>query len=301
MPKTDVYDRVTAQIITALEAGTIPWRKPWDPRIGRPLSLSTRKPYRGINLFLLGLIMQERGYRSPFFGTYKKIAELGGQVRKGEKSSLITFWKTGSTERENPETGDPETKRWAILRSYLVFNAEQADGLPERFMTAPAATANVPLLECANVVADYFNMDGAPELVHGGSHAAYSPTFDRVMMPLWEAFNSAEGYYSTIFHEMTHSTGHKSRLARPGAIENHRFGDEVYAGEELVAEMGSAMLAGVTGIEQATLDRSAAYIDNWLSALRGDSKLVVQAAGQAQRAVDLILDTKFDTDDETEG
>lgn len=297
--KTDLYQRVTDQIVNALEHGTVPWSKPWDPRIGLPLSVSTGKPYRGINTFLLSLAMQARGWSSPFFGTYDKIASLGGQVRKGEKSTMVTFWKTGTNETTDETTGDPKVRRWAILRSYLVFNADQADGLPDKYRTAPEATANTPLLAAADIIADYFAQDGAPKLQHGGPDAYYAPGLDLVQLPLWESFTNAEGYYSTAYHEMMHSTGHANRLARGDLLEGHRFGDESYSKEELVAEMGAAMLCGVAGIEQATIDRSAAYIKSWIGALRNDTKLVVAAAGQAQRAADFILGTTFDNDNET--
>lgn len=296
--KTDLYERVTNQIVDALENGTVPWSKPWDPRIGLPLSVSTGKAYRGINTFLLSLSMQSRGWSSPFFGTYDKIASLGGQVRKGERATMVTFWKTGTNETTD-EAGDPKVRRWAILRSYLVFNAEQADNLPAKFMAATAATANTPMLACADVIADYFAQDGAPELRHGGPDAYYAPSLDVVQLPVWESFAEAEGYYSTAFHEMGHSTGHPSRLARDGHLEGHRFGDESYSKEELVAEMTAAMLCGFTGIEQETLPRSAAYLSSWVSALKGDTHLIVQAAGQAQRAADFILGTTFDNEETT--
>jgi antirestriction protein ArdC len=297
--KTDLYERVTDQIITALEAGTVPWSKPWDPRIGLPVSISTSKLYRGINIFLLSLAQQAAGYDSPWWATYKKIAELGGQVRQGEKSTMVTFWKTGETPKENEVTGDTEMKRWAVLRSYLVFNACQADGLPEKYATAPDATANTPLLACADVIADDFAQDNAPALQHGGPSAFYSPGQDLVQLPVWESFAQAEGYYSTAFHEMGHSTGHSSRLNREGQTEGHSYGDELYSKEELVAEMTAAMLCGFSGIEQETLPRSAAYIRSWIGALKGDTRLIVQAAGQAQRATDLILGTTFDNEQET--
>lgn len=295
--KTNVYERVTNQILDSLTNGVVPWERPWAVT-GPALSMSTGKPYRGINPFLLAIATQVGGYTSPFWGTYKKITELGGQVRKGERSTMITFWKSG--EREDTETG--EKKRWAVLRSYLVFNAEQADGLPEKFHPVLAdGNSGMPLLAPANVMADYFTEPTAPGLEHGGDIACYNPLTDRVTLPVWEAFANAEAYYSTAFHEMTHSTGHKDRLAREGITElgsGHKFGDPAYCKEELIAEMGAAFLCGHTGIEQATLDRSAAYLDNWVRVLRGDSKLVVAAAGAAQRAVDHILATKFDDNPE---
>lgn len=296
--KADLYERVTNQIIDALEGGTVPWARPWDPRIGAPLSMSTRKPYRGINPFLLSIASQAGGYTSPFWGTYKKITELGGQVRKGERSTMVTFWKTGKREVTDAVTGDTSEKRWAVLRSYLVFNAEQADGLPDRFYEVPEGIAHDPIEAAQSILDGYIDRDGSPRLSHVvGQGAYYVPVIDQIVLPPLPAFLTAEGYYSTAFHEATHSTGHRTRLKREGVTEAHRFGDPVYSQEELVAEMGAAMLAGVAGIEQATIEQSAAYLASWIGVLKGDAKLAIAAAGQAQRACDLILGTTFDNDD----
>lgn len=294
----DVYAMVTDKIIEALEAGTVPWSKPWDPRIGMPLSMSTNKPYRGINVWLLGFAAQAANYKSPFWGTYKKIASLGGQVRKGEKSSLVTFWKTSS--REEIVDGLPKVKRWAILRFYLVFNAEQADGLPEKFYKAPEGHEHDAITDAQAIIDGYVKpkADG-PTFTHAsGVGAYYSPFLDEIVVPLVAAFPQMEGYYSTCFHEMTHSTGHKSRLNREGVRGGHYFADEEYSKEELIAEMGAAMLCGTAGIDQAVRDRSAAYLQSWITTLRGDHKLVIKAAGDAQKAADHILGTVFEDDDE---
>lgn len=295
-PKADVYEIVTGKIVDALEAGTVPWTRPWNPLVGMPLSMSTNKRYRGINPWLLNITAELGGYTSPWWGTYDQIAGHGGQVRKDEKSTLVTFWKSGTRDTLDEFTGEPVEKRWAVLRFFKVFNADQADNLPEKYGKAPESSDNVPILAPATILADYFNRDGAPTLNHGGTQAYYSPSRDGVQLPVWEAFATSEGYYSTAFHEVTHSTGHASRLAREGVTDGHFFGDEVYSKEELVAEMGAAMLAGHAGIEHATIERSAAYIRSWITALQGDSKLVVQAAGQAQKAADLVLGTTFDND-----
>lgn len=293
------YEIVTKQIVDMLEAGTVPWRKPWKSH-GMPTSMSTKKPYRGINPFLLNMQAMLHGYTSPFWGTYDQIGSYLGQIRKGEKSTLIVFWKTGTRQVKDENTGEVEARRWAVLRYFRVFNIEQADwpeGVPARFQIEPLAEHN-PIMEAQQVLDRYLLADNPPSFGHGGDRAYYSPSADAIRLPVMGTFETAEAYYSTAFHEATHSTGHKSRLNRDGIVENHFFGDPWYAKEELVAEMGAAMLSAVTGIEQHTLPNSAAYLQSWIKALKGDPKLVVSAAAQAQRAADLILGTEFPTDGE---
>lgn len=280
-----VYEIVTDSITSQLKEGTVPWHKPWVSA-GLPRSISTGKPYRGINVFLLNFTAQAKGYRSPFWGTYKKIAELGGQVRKGEKSTLVVFWKQLKV-TETAKDGTEKDKRIPLLRYFKVFNAEQADGLPERFAyQAPTANEHRPC-EAFEAIAQSYLATG-PSFTHGVDGAWYSPGRDLVSIPEPEVFHTPEEYYSTLGHELGHSTGHKSRLNRPGVTEGHRFGDTSYAKEELVAELTAAFLCGVTGLEQVTLGNSASYIAGWLKALTDDPKLIVQAAAAAQKAADLI-------------
>lgn len=286
MANPEVYEQVTQSVLTALENGTAPWRKPWTT--GLPTSLSTGKPYRGVNVFLLEVAAMSAGYSSNVWGTYKAIKERGGQVCKGEKSTLVVFWRMV---RSKPQKGSDEPARlFPMLRYYRVFNIEQAAGLA----LPPVATIDrEPQAEAEQVLKEYFTREGAPEFRSGGPRAAYSPSRDLVMLPHREAFDDLNEYYGTAYHEMGHSTGHASRLDRPDLMEDHAFGDESYAKEELVAEMTSAMVAGATGIE-TTLPQSASYIAGWLRSLRNDHKLVVSAAGQAQRAADYILGVTFD-------
>lgn len=287
--KFDPYQAITDQIITLLEAGTAPWRKPWNAETGMPRSLTTGKTYRGINPFLLHISAMEHGFTSPYWATYKAIAERGGQVRKGEKGTLIMFWKQYLDKVEIDEkTGKP--KQRFVLRTYKVFNTEQADGLavPEYGTTVQD---HDPIAECDAAVAGY--LANGPKLSHGASMAAYSPATDVLVMPDLATFDGPEEYYSTLFHELTHSTGHKDRLARPDLLTFGHFGDRQYSKEELVAEMGAAMLAGQTGIAPVTLENSAAYLASWLKVLRADNKLVVQAAAQAQRAADKVLGVSY--------
>lgn len=286
---TSCYDIVTEKILAALESGTVPWHRPWDASAGMPVSIGSNKPYRGINVFLLEATAAVQGYRSPYWGTYKAISEQGGQVRRGEHSTIAVFW-TRWTPKDGQEDDDesPGHAR-QVLRYYRVFNAEQADGLPARFSAAPASPSTFdPISEAESIMAGYLGSTGAPTVAYGGSRACYSPREDRIRLPERESFESGQAFYSTAFHEMTHSTGHDSRLARRDLLEFHHFGDESYSREELVAEMGAAMLSAVAGIHQTTVPQSAAYIAGWLKVLRNDSRLVVAAAAQAQRAADLI-------------
>lgn len=282
--RVDVYEQVTQRVIDLLDAGTVPWHKPWNATSGMPRSMSTGKTYRGVNVFLLAVTEAAEGYPSSWWGTYRQIQEMGGQVRKGERATSVVFWKLLE------KVDDGNALQIPFLRSFSVFNAGQADGLLETYTTtSTTGTEWAPLGRCEQVAAGY----RGPVVRHGGDRACYSPRADVVSMPERTAFENAEGYYSTLFHELTHSTGHASRLARPDLLEFHAFGDQSYSREELVAEMGAAMLAGIVGIEQATVPASAAYVASWLRVLKGDKKLIVQAAAQAQKAADLILGTKF--------
>ena len=289
----DVYSIVTEQVITALETGTVPWHKPWSAEIGLPRNLSSGKAYRGINPFLLGCAQAAHGFESPYWLTYKQASERGGHVRKGETSSLVVFWKRLDPVKvrkvRDDETGEliemASPGASMVLRYYNVFSVEQCEEI-EYPRTKTARHDWEPLEECDTIARDYLRL--GPQLVEGGLRAAYSPSMDNLFMPDRDRFESAAGYFSTLFHEMTHSTGHAKRLARKDLLESHGFGDASYSREELVAEMGAAMLCGVVGIEQLTVPNSAAYVASWLDKLQGDKRLVVTAAAQAQKAADLI-------------
>ena len=290
--KADVYQRITSRVIEALEQGVIPWRCPWDRYRGLPKNLTTRREYRGINMFLLSMVRHCTGYESPYWLTYKQAQERGGHVRKGEKGTGIVFWKW--LEKDSGQTddnGQPVNDRIPLLRSYTVFNVAQCDGIE------PPETETVqrhdwqPLTECERIVAA---MPDAPPISEGSSRACYIPAQDRVEMPHRHRFSQPEAFYSTLFHELTHATGHENRLNRQASDAPRMFGDADYSREELVAEMGAAFLSGHAGIETQTLDTSAAYLSGWIDVLKGDSRLVVTAAAQAQRAADFILDRRFD-------
>lgn len=281
MNKHDVYQEVTDRIVAALEGGTVPWHKPWTTA-GTPFNVENHRAYRGINVFLLSLM----GYGDPRWGTYRAISACGGQVRKGEKATHVILWKPIHKKRDGESEGDGERRDYLLLRSYAVFNAAQADGLPELEVEKREHT---PVEEAEDLLRDY--LYGGPAVIYGRDQASYSPLADKVYMPNPEAFESGEAFYQTFFHELVHSTGHESRLKR---IEPALFGTDPYAREELVAEMGAAMLSGLSGLENAGGDQSAAYIAGWLKALANDRKLVIQAAAKAQKAVDLIAGVSFE-------
>jgi antirestriction protein ArdC len=269
------YEIVTESIIKQLESGVAPWRKPW--RTDTPANLVSKKEYRGINIFLLASL----GYGSRYWITYHQAKTLGGSVRKGQHGSKVVFWKIDEYRKENKETGETENRKSILLRYYTVFNLEQCEGIksPEPVQVI------CPIEQCEHIVK---SMPNPPGFVRD-ARAFYRPSADTVGMPFRSAFDSPEGYYSTLFHELTHSTGHASRVGREGIMEHNPFGSEDYSKEELVAEMGAAMLCGVAGIESRTLDNSASYLQSWINKLRSDSRLIVSAASHAQKAADYIL------------
>jgi len=277
-----VYEVITTRIVELLQQGTIPWRKPWSAEAGEPRNLVSGKGYRGVNVFLLSAMP----FASPYWLTYRQATERGGSVRKGSKGCPVVFWRwsNGDEEQaENGQAGDPAKRRAPLLRYYTVFNVEQCDGI-----AAPATVARTfeAIPECERIVR---SMPNAPRIEHGGSQAFYRPSTDTITTPSAQLFDSPALYYSTLFHELTHSTGHESRLARKGITDSSMFGSHEYSREELIAEMGAAFISGTAGIEAATLQDSTAYLASWIKVLKGDSRLVITAAAAAQKAADFIL------------
>lgn len=307
----NVYEIVTEKVLAALESGVAPWRKTWRGSSGSPglpASMSTRRPYRGANVFLLWVAAATAGYSSRWWGTYEQVRRLGGQVRKGERSTLVTFWRR--TERkveveDEDEDGGEEVRGGFVLRYFAVFNEQQADWPDGSPFAEPAEEGSEEeklsrRLESAEEVLRGYR--GGPPIAHGGDVAAYNILTDTIRMPGFDDFESPEAYYSTCFHEVTHSTGHAKRLGREGVKDlgpGHGFGSESYAREELVAEMGAAFLCAEAGIENAAvLENSAAYLRNWASRLRSDPRMFVTAAAQAQKAADHVLGRKFEQNGE---
>jgi len=275
----NVYEIITTKIIEQLEAGVVPWCKPWSAK--PPANLLSQKEYRGLNTFLLG----SQGYASRYWLTFNQAKKLGGYIRKGEKSSLVVFWNIGE-ERTivNRETGAERKSKPILLRYYSVFNLTQTEGIAEKLGLDKQTPVVPSISDCEAIVSRMPN----PPAREQSARAFYRPANDSVGMPARELFSSPEAFYATLFHELTHSTGHTSRIGREGIEQLNTFGSESYSREELIAEMGAAMLCGVTGISPAVLDNSAAYLANWIQVLKGDSKLLVQAASAAQKAADYI-------------
>jgi len=280
-----VAQEVTDRIMAALESGIVPWRRPWAVEGLVPTSLQTGKPYQGINVMLLSLhMMTNPEYTQNLWVTYKQAQALGGNVRKGEKSVGVMFWsKVTPKDKDNTNAKD-----FMMARGFNVFNVAQCENLeiPEKY-TVKREMQWTPS-EGLERIADSYA--GAPPISHQAQgRAYYDPIADSITMPPREAFDTLSGYAETLLHELTHSTGHASRLDRfKGDDKPHGFGSRPYAREELVAEIGAMMLMSHAGIEPE-IDNGAAYIASWLKALDGDKSLVITAAARAQKAVNHIL------------
>ena len=276
-----IYQIVTDEIIKKLDAGTVPWRQPW---VGgeMPQNFITKRPYGGINAFLLWC----SEYPHPYWLTFNQCVKAGGSVKKGEKGTLVVFWKKFPMVKvTNEKTGEEEDKVGFMLRYFKVFNVSQCDGL-----TIPVKEARKtisPIVKCDALMIGYTDR---PEVAVGGQRATYNTKTDVVNIPEQKSFHKDEQFYATLFHEFTHSTGAAKRLNRKGVAGEHKiFGSEDYSKEELIAEFGSAFLCAHAGIMPTTLADSASYIDHWKKELQADSRLLVSAASQAQKAANYIL------------
>jgi antirestriction protein ArdC len=283
----DIYQRVTDQIVAELEKGVRPWLKPWNAdhaagRITRPLR-ANGIPYRGINVLMLWASATEKGFAAPLWLTYKQAQELGGQVRKGEKGSLVVYANTITRTETDETTGEDLEREIPFMKGYTVFNAEQVDGLPEHFYTVPQAALD-PVARIAKAET-FFAATGA-EIHEGGNRACYNVTTDRVQMPPFVSFADPEAFYATLAHEITHWTRHPKRLSRD--FGRRRFGDEGYAMEELVAELGAAFVCADLVLTLAPREEHAAYIGSWLKVLKDDKRAIFAAAAHAQRAADYL-------------
>ena len=272
----DIYAAVTDRIIAQMEQGIIPWQKPWVSN-SKAVFHATGKPYSLLNQMLLG--------RPGEYLTFKQCQEAGGKVKKGEKAQLVVFWKW--IEQENEETG--ETKEVPFLRYYNVFHIDQCEGISAKHTSEIHFPDGASTVEHAqDIIYDYLGREAVKLNHQEGDRAFYRPATDEIVLPLCKQFVSTAEYYGTVFHELAHSTGHTSRLNRL----NHAafFGTEEYSKEELVAEISAAALINHCGLESTSSFRNnTAYIQNWLSILRGDKRFIVSAAGKAEKAVNLIL------------
>ena len=285
--RPDVYSRITDKIIADLEQGVRPWLRPWNAehtagRISRPLR-HNGIPYKGINVVMLWSAATVKGYACPIWLTFKQALELGGNVRKGETGELVVY-ANSITRTEANEKGEEIEREIPFLKGYTVFNAEQCENLPAHYIAKAEAPALTPLQRIE--AADRFFAATGADIRHGGTRAFYAQGPDYVQMPPFETFRDAESHAATLAHELTHWTKHDKRLARD--MGRAKWGDEGYAREELVAELGSAFLCADLGITPEVRQDHAAYIASWLEVLKGDKRFVFSAASHAQRAVDYL-------------
>ena len=273
----DIYAEVTSRIIAEMEKGVIPWKKPWIAS-GKCVSHATGKPYSLLNQMLLG--------RPGEYVTFNQCQQAGGRIKKGANAQMVVFWKW--IEQEDEETG--EKKEVPFLRYFNVFHIDQCEGLTAKYVQPlPELPEDFPETKVAeDVIYEYLSREGVKLAHEQGDRAFYRPSTDEVVLPIRNQFTSAAEYFGTAFHELVHSTGHKNRLDR--LEKTAFFGTEAYSKEELTAELSSAALVNHAGLETPDSFRNnAAYIQNWLQILRNDKRFIVSAAGQAEKAVNLIL------------
>ncbi|WP_448215290.1 ArdC family protein [Endozoicomonas sp. 2B-B] len=287
--RRDIHQEVTDRIIKAMESGNLPWVKEW--KAGEacsmlPYNASSKKNYSGVNTLLLFIEAEEQGYNANGWVTYKQAQALGGNVRKGEKGCTVVYYNTMKRTVDDVETGEELEVKIPFLKSYTVFNIEQCDGL------------NLEELKPLEMPEGYDHIDSfvratSAQIRHGGGKACYSSVLNLIRMPRPEDFTSPEAYYATLFHELTHWTGHKSRLDRQ---LGNRFGSEAYAAEELIAELGAAFICAQFGICSEL--RHASYLQSWLKVLKNDKKAIFTAASKASKAAEHL--NAYSLEEETE-
>ena len=278
MAAANVYQMVTDRIIEEMQKGVIPWEKPWTGVRAGAFNRVSKRPYSLLNQMLLK--------HTGEYATFKQWSELGGKIKKGEKSEIIVFWKITEIEEEN-EDNEKVKKNIAILRYYNVFHISQVEGVKPLENPFPEVE---PIEEADRIIIDYVKREHIDFTECASNKAYYSPSMDCVVVPMKEQYKLINEYYSTTFHELTHSTGHKTRLDRLESGAVAAFGSETYSKEELVAEIGSASIMNLLGIETTkTFRNSAAYIQSWIKVLKNDNKFIVSAASKAEKAVNFIL------------
>jgi antirestriction protein ArdC len=300
--KPDLYQVVTDKVIALLEAGTVPWQRSWN-QYGLARNYATNHVYTGINAFLLNFFPT---FDVPFYLTYKQAQALGGQVRKGAKAETVYFFKTLYKDADGKNlkpaqiaqltAGDKFVKAIPMPRTFHLFNVADIDGIEFEFPELKE-NPNAPIEACDNFLT---GLQAVPEVCHEDlNEAYYAPVADQINMPPLPRFNCSAAYYKTLFHEITHSTGHESRLSHPGItlpIEQRVPGSETHAHEELIAELGAVYLcqhAGITvspALGAGELENAAAYINSYLGLLKNDKRFLFQASSQAQKAVNFLLE-----------
>jgi antirestriction protein ArdC len=287
LSRSDLYSRITGKIIADLEQGVRPWHRPWNAgnmegRVMRPLR-HNGIPYQGVNTIMLWMAAVTAGYQSPHWFTFRQAMELGGNVRKGEHGELVVYAerivRTGTDDK-----GEATERAIPFLKGYTVFNAEQCENLPAQYSLATDAPP-LPIAQRIDTADRFFAATGA-EIRHGGNRAYYAEGADFIQMPPFETFRDAESYAATLAHECVHWTKHDKRLARD--LGRTRYGDEGYAREELVAELGSAFLSADLGLTPEVRDDHAAYIASWLTVLKNDTRFIFTTANHAQRATEYL-------------
>ena len=284
MARKDVYAEITNKLISDLEKGVRPWMRPWSAEGSnvRPLR-ENGKPYNGVNVLILWDAACENGYSAPTWMTYRQASKLGAQVRKGEKGTTVVYANI-ITVADTDKNGQSVEKTIPFMKGYTVFNVEQIDGLPEKYTFQISKPVENNLDKISHL--EEFFTNTKAEIIHGGNRACYLFDSDQIRIPELKSFKDAESYYATLAHEMVHWTKHKDRLDRD--LGRKRWGDEGYAREELVAEIGSAFLACDLGLYIEPREDHASYIDSWLKVLKDDKRAIFQASSLAQKAVDYL-------------
>jgi antirestriction protein ArdC len=287
--KADIYQAVTDKIISAIEQGAGAWRMPWHVEkvsgVG-PINAVSEKAYRGVNVLILWATAMTEGYASPLWATYKQWADLGAKVRTGSRGTQIVFYKKlEPTDAEASEQDDQGRRSRFVAKGFHVFNSDQVDG----FDAVPVSTKSES--ERIQAVEDFVAQLGA-DVRHGGSKAFFVPAADYIQIPPLNLFDEVPGYYATLLHELTHWTGHKTRLDRDMSA---RFRTESYAAEELVAELGAAFLCSTLGISSEPRPDHAAYIESWFKVLKGDKRAIFTASSLAQKAADFLYSKQPET------
>jgi len=276
-----IYQIITDKIISKLEQGVVPWQKTWKNEM--PKNFVTNIPYKGINTLLLGL----QDYQSSYWLSFRQVKDLSGWVKKGKQSTMVVFWKP-VVNHKHQELDDATADVSFLLRYYNVFNLEQVE-LPDEILKKRITTSstNLKLIPAETIIQGY---PKPPAIVHNNfiPNPRYMPKIDRVELQSISNFNTSDDYYASLYHELVHSTGATERLNRKGITDPIQFGSERYSKEELIAEIGASFLCSMSGVEN-TIDNQASYIQNWLHALNNDSRMVLIAASQAQKACDFIL------------
>lgn len=277
--KKSVYEIITERIIEQLENGVIPWQKPWSGTHSGAYNRISNKPYSLLNQ----MILKHDGE----YATFKQWSDLGGKIRKGEKAEVVTFWKIQPIEEEN-EDGEKVIRQIPILKYFNVFHISQVDGVEPKEQLKISDLE--PIEKAEKIKTEYMNRERLKIFEKVTNKAFYTPTFDYIEVPCKEQYQNIEEFYSTLFHEMIHSTGHKNRLNRPDMQGIVRYGSEKYSKEELTAELGSAMIINILGIEtEKSFKNSSGYIQDWLQVLKNDNKFIVSASSKAEKAVKYIL------------